>query len=244
MDIKIIEQVIEEMAPIGLTEIIPSTMGEPLLYDHFEDILNLCHQHKIKLNLTTNGTWPRNSSEKWATKICPVASDVKISWNGATKETQERIMQGSKYEKRLEDLKKFVKARDQAADESGNRCSITLQLTFMEINLPELPLIVTQASELGVDRVKGHHIWPHFSKTQNQDLRRNPDSRQRWNKTIEQCNDAAKGKSIQLENFHPLKEKSPNLPDDWMCPFLGKEASIMLKGDSIRAAHLITKEKR
>ena len=34
-------------------------MGEPLLYKTLEDIIQICHDHNLKLNLTTNGTFPR-----------------------------------------------------------------------------------------------------------------------------------------------------------------------------------------
>jgi MoaA/NifB/PqqE/SkfB family radical SAM enzyme len=236
MNFSIIEEVVKEMVPEGLTEIIPSTMGEPLLYDHFEDMLKLCKHYGIKLNLTTNGTWPKYTPEAWAESICPVTSDVKISWNGATKETQEKIMPGSLYEKRLSDLKRFVKARDEIALVGGNYCTVTLQVTFMEINLNELPSLITFAASLGVDRVKGHHLWVIFNKLKKQDLRRNQESRQRWNKTLELCQKEAnrktwsKGKSIKLENFNQLSERMSNLPNNWVCPFLGKEAWINAEG--------------
>jgi len=41
-------------------------MGEPLLYEHFEDILALCSEHDVRLNLTTNGTFPRLGARGWA----------------------------------------------------------------------------------------------------------------------------------------------------------------------------------
>ena len=41
-----------------LQEIIPSTMGEPLLYSHFDELLEQCRTLGIPLNLTTNGTFP------------------------------------------------------------------------------------------------------------------------------------------------------------------------------------------
>ena len=41
-----------------LREVIPSTMGEPLLYSHFDELLELCESLEISLNLTTNGTFP------------------------------------------------------------------------------------------------------------------------------------------------------------------------------------------
>lgn len=52
-------------------------MGEPLLYEHFEDILALCAKHNVKLNLTTNGTFPKHGAREWAARIVPVTSDVK-----------------------------------------------------------------------------------------------------------------------------------------------------------------------
>ena len=60
MPIELVRKVVAEAAAAGgLREIIPSTMGEPLLYEHFEDILALCPQYGVRLNLTTNGTFPR-----------------------------------------------------------------------------------------------------------------------------------------------------------------------------------------
>jgi hypothetical protein len=43
----------------GLREVIPSTMGEPLLYEHFDGSSSSAATHGVKLNLTTNGTFPR-----------------------------------------------------------------------------------------------------------------------------------------------------------------------------------------
>ncbi len=101
----------------GLREIIPSTMGEPLLYEHFEEILDLCATHGVKLNLTTNGTFPRLGARAWAERIVPVTSDVKISWNGATKATHEAIMLGARWEKVLENVRTFIAVRDAHARE-------------------------------------------------------------------------------------------------------------------------------
>lgn len=49
MPIGMIERVIAEAAPRGLREVIPSTMGEPLLYQDFDRILALCREHRVKL---------------------------------------------------------------------------------------------------------------------------------------------------------------------------------------------------
>ena len=98
MDINLLRRVLAESKGTPLREIIPSTMGEPLLYRHFDDIIDLCAEYEVLLNLTTNGTFPQRGAQAWAERIVPVASDVKVSWNGASKETQEGIMLGSNWE--------------------------------------------------------------------------------------------------------------------------------------------------
>ena len=162
MPIDLLRRVVAEGAARGLREIIPSTMGEPLLYEHFEGILALCSEHGVRLNLTTNGTFPRLGARGWAERIAPLASDVKISWNGATKATQEAIMVGTRWAKVLANVRDFIAVRDAHAAGGGHRCRVTFQLTFMEANVAEIAGIVRLAAELGVDRVKGHHLWTHF----------------------------------------------------------------------------------
>ena len=158
MDIALIRRVLEEAQGTPLREIIPSTMGEPLVYKHMDEIIDLCTQYRVKLNLTTNGTFPGRGAQAWAERIVPVASDVKISWNGARKETQEAIMLGTRWEKVLENVRIFIKVRDTHAAQGGNRCRVTFQLTFLETNVGELADIIKLAAGLGVDRVKGHHL--------------------------------------------------------------------------------------
>ena len=58
MDIALIRRILEEAQGTPLREIIPSTMGEPLVYRHMDEIIELCAQYGVKLNLTTNGTFP------------------------------------------------------------------------------------------------------------------------------------------------------------------------------------------
>ena len=112
MDISLIRRVLEESRGTPLREIIPSTMGEPLLYRHFDEIIDLCHEYGVRLNLTTNGTFPKKGPTAWAERIVPVATDVKISWNGASKGTQEAIMVGTRWEKVLGNVREFISVRD------------------------------------------------------------------------------------------------------------------------------------
>lgn len=237
MDIGIVRKVVRELVPLGLREIIPSTMGEPLLYSHFNEILDICNEFRVKLNLTTNGTWPRFGPVHWAEMICPVASDVKISWNGVSEAVQEGIMKGSKLEKRTGDLKKFIAVRDRIAAEGKNRSNVTLQCTFMEANLSELPGLVRFASEVGADRVKGHHLWVHFNEMREENLRRSTASASRWNQVVEECHAVARacgrerGRPLLLQNFTPLEVSNNDNPNILLvCPFLGRESWVNHEG--------------
>jgi len=212
-------------------------MGEPLLYEHFEDILALCSQYGVRLNLTTNGTFPRLGVRAWAERIVPVASDVKISWNGATKATQEAIMSGADWETMLDNVRTFIAVRDAHAAGGGNRCGVTFQLTFLEANVAELADIVRLAAALGVDRVKGHHLWAHFREVEGQSMRRHPDAIRRWNRAVAAARQAASerplpgGRHVRLDNIFPLEAQATDdiAPGD-PCPFLGQEAWVSAEG--------------
>ena len=237
MELALIRRVLEESRGTALREIIPSTMGEPLVYRHMEDIIALCAQYAVKLNLTTNGTFPRLGARKWAELIVPVASDVKISWNGASRETQESIMLGTRWEKVLQNVRDFIEVRDEHASTGGNRCRVTFQLTFMESNIHEMAGIVRLAAELGVDRVKGHHLWAHFTEIKPLSMRRSPESIARWNEAVRQARDTVaqvrlpNGSKVLLENISPLDEGAEeDVAPGAECPFLGREAWVSAEG--------------
>jgi len=237
MDIALIRSILQESQGTPLQEIIPSTMGEPLVYKHMDEIIDLCSQYGVKLNLTTNGTFPGRGAKAWAERIVPVASDVKISWNGARKETHEHIMPGTRWEKVLENAKIFLQVRDAYAATGGNRCRVTFQLTFLETNVAELADIVKLAASLGVDRVKGHHLWAHFAEIQPLSMRRNPESRIRWNQAVQLAYAAVEqhrlpnGNKVLLENIFPLEQGTQaEIVSGAVCPFLGKEAWVSAEG--------------
>ena len=237
MPIELIRRVLADAAPHGLREVIPSTMGEPLLYDDFEEILELVGAHGLRLNLTTNGTFPRLGARAWAERIVPIGSDVKISWNGATAQTHESIMVGARWETMLENVRTFVEVRDTHAAAGGNRCRVTFQLTFLESNTGELADIVRLAASLGVDRIKGHHLWAHFAEIEPLSMRRSPEAIRRWNRAVLDARSAASevvltsGRPILLEGIFLLDENAPaDLAPGGACPFLGQEAWISAEG--------------
>lgn len=223
---------------LGVKEIIPSTMGEPLLFKHIEDIYELSAEHGIKINLTTNGTFPKYSVQEWAKWIIPNSTDVKISWNGASKETAESVMQGLDYDQVLENVKVLVNERNMYFEKTGYFCRISFQLTFMQNNMHELADIIKMAAWLGVDRVKGHHLWTHFEQIKELSMRANGQSIAQWNEYVNQAYVAqekyrkSNGEIVILENIIPLHDiEAQKVPQDYQCPFLTKELWISATGN-------------
>ena len=179
----------------------------------------------------------RASARAWAEKIVPVTSDVKISWNGATAATHERIMLGSRWDRALENVCAFIEVRDAHAAAGGHRCRVTFQLTFLETNVGELADIVRLAARLGVDRVKGHHLWAHFERIRGLSMRRGAESIARWNEAVIAARAASQdarlpnGKTVLLENVFLLDpHATADLAPGGACPFLGQEAWVSAEG--------------
>ena len=238
MKFETLEAIFEQAEKLGIKEIIPSTMGEPLLYKDFERLFQLAASKNIKINLTTNGTFPKKSVLEWAKIIVPHTSDVKISWNGASAETAEKIMLGLDFQQSLNKLQSFIAYRDQYFQETGYYCRVTLQLTFMQNNIHEIPNIIKLAAQLNVDRVKGHQLWAHFEAIENLALQNQVSSAERWNQTVQAANLACEthlkpnGEKIILENFFPIQADSiqQEVPEHYECPFLNRELWISATG--------------
>ncbi len=236
MNYELIEKVITGVAGAGLREIIPSTMGEPLLFPDFDKCIALCKQFGISLNITTNGTFPGRSVTEWGHLILPVASDVKISWNGSTPALNDAIMERGSTIDRLEKIKVFLALRDHIMQETGHYARVTFQLTFMERNLVDIPAIIKIAASLGIDRVKGHHLWVHHDGMKEESLRRDEGSITRWNRFItrlpEYLNNFQRpdGSAILLDNFFSLSVGSTQIGSDFTCPFLNQEAWVAHDG--------------
>jgi glycosyltransferase involved in cell wall biosynthesis/MoaA/NifB/PqqE/SkfB family radical SAM enzyme len=235
-----LEPIFEQAKKIGVTEMIPSTMGEPLIYKHFAHFVELCYKYNIKMNLTTNGTFPRTTEKtvtEWAKLIVPITTDVKISWNGATAKTAQEIMNGIDFEQTVSNVKEFIRIRDEHFANTGYYCRVTFQITFMQNNMHELADIVKLGASLGVDRVKGHQLWAHFDEIKHLSMKATPESIFQWNEYVKQAVEAQEkflkhnGEKVILENIFPLQKNENNeIPESYECPFLEKELWISATG--------------
>lgn len=238
MPVEWLYAIFKQAKELGVSEIIPSTMGEPLLYKHFDKIINLCKEFDIKLNLTTNGTIPRKPPEIWAKEIIPITKDIKFSVNGAFKSTAENIMIGLNFDRQIENIRIFSEVRNLIYKTTGHYCSLTFQLTFMRNNMSEIEKIIELAANLDIDRIKGHHVWTHYSYLVELSFKKNSLTKVEWNEIVKRAFASVdkfprpNGKKILLENFFYLSENENNeVPYEYECPFLDKELWISATGD-------------
>ena len=151
-----------------LREVIPSTMGEPLLYSHFDELLELCRALGIPLNLTTNGTFPGKwGSDAAMELLLRSCSDIKVSY-----------LASEQFDGWKANVEKLVKVRDQlrgnadcakvdCVGNAGVKCAetaesrvatVSLQVTLHKKNLQDVPELVSWASAIGVDRIKWNKV--------------------------------------------------------------------------------------
>jgi hypothetical protein len=165
----------------------------------------------------------------------------------------EAVMVGSNWEDRVRKLEEFLEVREV----EGSAATMTLQATFLERSIDELPDLVDFAIDRGIDRLKGHHLWAFYDEIKDDDMRKSQQSREYWNDIVRKCHSRATARPlpktdrqrardfIKLENFDLLPlEDSREVPSSFECPFLGKEAWISPEESSVPVARQPSSAKR
>ncbi len=236
MDPALAMAVLEERRGSALAQVIPSTLGEPLLWRGMDELLRACSRLGLLVNVTTSGTFPGRGAAAWGEALLPVASDVKISWNGASARVAEAIMSGLSFEAALENVRRFVAVRDRLAAQGARRATVSFQVTAQEANVAELPEMVRLAAQLGVDRVKLNHLQPWFPHLAPRSLRRSAESIARWNAAAAGALAVAEevrlpsGARVAVQNAVALRPDPAAPAPSGPCPFAGREAWIHWDG--------------
>ena len=220
----------------ALREVIPSTMGEPLLWAGLDALLDACAAAGLALNLTTNGTWPGRGPLAWGERLWPVTRDLKVSWNGATAATAEAIMPGLDFDAAVEGVRQVAAARDRAAARTGLRGRLSFQVTAQAGNLDELAGIVRLAAALGVDRVKLNQLQPRVPFLQARALTRSAAGLRRWNEAAAAVRAVAEavrlpwGARVEVQHAGELSLDPAAPAPAGPCPFVGREAWLLPDG--------------
>ena len=146
-----------------LREVIPSTMGEPLLYSHFEDLLSLCRSMELPLNLTTNGTFPGKwESDAGMAELLRACSDIKVSYLASEQFDGWK----ANVEKLLDVRQKLMADAAQGGDAANSMlnaralgiATVSLQVTLHKKNVDKAAELVSWASSVGINRIKWNPV--------------------------------------------------------------------------------------
>lgn len=142
-----------------LLEVIPSTMGEPLLYSQFDGLLELCGTLEIPINLTTNGTFPGTwGSEDGMAKLLRACSDIKVSYLASEQFDGWKANVKKMLNVRSVLIAGLTTAKPMPNARTMGLANVSLQVTLHKRNLKDVPELVPWASAIGIGRIKWNPV--------------------------------------------------------------------------------------
>ena len=142
------DSIINTLFPTAYTLNI-STVGEPLLSDHMERILEACTEYRVSLSFTTNGTLLRG--ERFLEKLASVLSHIEISIDSASPALFEELRTGASYNQVIGNARNLGKIRRNRPDPKFN---FGFSMTLFRENLEEIPEVLHLVSEIGGNFLK------------------------------------------------------------------------------------------
>lgn len=161
LDTDVLKKRLSEMGSLGVKSIMYAGEGEPLLHKDIASIINHTKKAGIDVAITTNGVLlSRDLTDNALGNI----SWIKVSINGATKETYKKIHRcnDNDFDKVIKNMSYVVKVRRK----EGYKCTLGMQLLLLPENCHEVKALAEIARSVGLDYlvVKPYSQHP-FSKT-------------------------------------------------------------------------------
>lgn len=112
MEMSLFKKIIDNAAEIGVPNVKLNRFGESLLHPNLIEMIQYCKKKRIPWTyFTSNGTLL--TKEKSAELIDSGLDSITISFDGATKETYEVIRLNAKFEEVKENIRNFIKIRNE-----------------------------------------------------------------------------------------------------------------------------------
>lgn len=146
LDKEVLMERLSEMASLGLKSVMYAGEGEPLLHKDIAEIVNCTKKAGIDVAITTNGAL---MGEDFVDSAFSHISWIKVSINGATKETYAKI-----HRTKPEDFDKVIKNVSYAVRfrrDKGGGCVLGMQIILLPENYHEVTLLAQKAKDIGVD---------------------------------------------------------------------------------------------
>ena len=153
MDFDVYKRIARELFPTTLGIFICSG-GEPLLYPHLREALQLARQHRTMATMTSNGMLLNQDVARWMVADQSL-QELCISFDGARKETLERIRRGANYEQILQNIDYLARCK---ADKHAEFPRLWFRFAIMRSNAQELPEMLRLCKEHGLYKVEVKYL--------------------------------------------------------------------------------------
>jgi len=153
MEKGIYEKIVREFYPF-LRVVQLTAIGEPLMTPSLPSKIDDMLRYGVMLEMVTNGVLLEGDG--LLEKLARAAHLVIVSLDGATAGTYESIRVGARFEKVMENLRRFNEFREARPPESRPR--LQFNYILMRRNIEELPRFVELAAGLGAEAVICNHL--------------------------------------------------------------------------------------
>ncbi len=131
---------------------------EPLLHKQFCELLEIIKPYEVPhVYITTNALLLDEGLTEHIVRQ-GVLKTIAVSIDGATKETYERVRNGGRFEKLIDNLRMVGRVRRRLGASSPQVCFV---MVLMRSNVAELAALIRLARDLGVSDVTAIHMVPY-----------------------------------------------------------------------------------
>jgi len=223
LGIKTFRQIAMECFPYTL-RVELSVSGEPLASPTIIEELNLSAEYGIRLNMTTNGSYLIRDQIRQA--LLNTAGDISVSFDGATKDTFERIRRRGNFNAVVNGVRTFNEERKKLP--ASNRPNVGATTVLMHSTINELPSWVSLMHKIGMDSLEGSHILVPADRDQESLVH----YKILYNKMREESLAEARARSIPLilPPPFPLEDQTPgekSTEEGTPAPLPSKDSSIL-----------------
>jgi MoaA/NifB/PqqE/SkfB family radical SAM enzyme len=169
LPLKDLEWLAREVFP-HVSEVIPSVVGEPMMYPFWDQFLTACGTHGVFVDVVTNGTY---LTRERLERLGPVCSKLRVSMDGASPKTFNMLRAPSDFDDVVARLRVVADWRAGLAPEL--RPAVRIESTAMAQWIDELPAMVRLAHELRVDGLGVAHVVAYNEHWERSNLRHQPE---------------------------------------------------------------------
>ena len=225
-----------------IREVVPSVVGEPMMYPYWQDFLDLCAQYGVFAEIYTNGTY---LDEKTLPPLAPVVQKLIVSMDGASRATFNQLRKPADFDDVCARLEVVRAWRASLPIEERPRLQIHSVLTLHWVD--ELPEMVRLVERHGVDELSVSHVvvysdyWRGFSPSADQArtdaaLRAAGEEARRLGVSVHLPRLFGTGENVshRAAPAFPVRDKVEPIPPpagrEYWCQYLWREAFVAHSG--------------